>query len=61
MTLPDGKNLGDEVVPSTGSEYSSNLHPMSMKYYDGWTNADNLERRSSYKDIVPVPAREKPI
>ena len=52
MTLPDGKNLGDEVVPSTGSEYSSNLHPMSMKYYDGWTNADNLERRSSYKDIV---------
>ena len=30
MTLPDGKNLGDEVVPSTGSEYSSNLHPMSM-------------------------------
>lgn len=50
--LPAGKNLGDEIVPATGSEYISSLHPMTMKYFDGYTNADNVERRSSFKDIV---------
>lgn len=51
-TLPEGKNLGDEVIPATGSDYIGNVHPMTLKYFDGWTNADNIERRTSYKDIV---------
>lgn len=52
VTLPEGVQVGDEVTPKTGSEYINSLHPMSMKYFDGWTNADNVERRFSYKDIV---------
>lgn len=50
--LPAGKKIGDVAVPSKGLEYINSLHPMTMKYYDGYTNANDPERRSSYKDIV---------
>ena len=50
--LPAGKSLGDEVIPSTGAQYLESLHPMSKKFFDQWTNTDNIERRSSFKDAV---------
>lgn len=50
--LPAGKSLGDEVIPSTGAQYLECLHPMSKKFFDQWTNADNIERRSSFKDAI---------
>ena len=51
--LPSGKKLGDEVVPSTGTEYVTNLHPFSRKYSDeGYTNDGNPARMTSYKDVV---------
>ena len=52
-TLPSGKKLGDEVVPQNGTEYVTNLHPMSRKYSDeGYTNENNPARMSSFKDVV---------
>lgn len=50
--LPAGKNLGDDVVPTNGAVYIECLHPMSLKFFDKWTNADNPERRSSFKDAI---------
>ena len=51
--LPSGKKLGDEVVPSSGTEYVTNLHPYSRKYSDeGYTNEGLPSRMTSYKDIV---------
>ena len=49
--LPAGKSLGDEVVP-TASNYVESLHPMSKKFFDQWTNADNPSRKSSFKDAI---------
>ena len=49
--LPKGKALGDEVSV-TASQYLEQAHPMSMKYFDQWTNADEPSRTSSFKDIV---------
>lgn len=45
--------LGDEVIPRSGSEYFTSLHPYYLKYADlGYTNADMPSRTSSYKDVV---------
>ena len=33
------------------AQYMSNLHPCTLKYYDCWSNADNPDLRSSYKDL----------
>lgn len=52
-TLPAGKKIGDEVVPANGDKYVTNLHPYSRKYSDeGYTNAGNPARMTSYKDVV---------
>lgn len=32
-------------------EYITNLHPSSCKYYDCWSNADQPDMKSSYKDL----------
>ena len=50
--VPDGKKLGDRVEPKNAGEYIECLHPMSMKYYDGWTRLDNIELNSAFKDVV---------
>lgn len=51
-SLPAGKHIGDLVTPKNGTEYAQNLHPYSLKYYDGYTNKDNPARMSSFKDVV---------
>ena len=33
------------------SSYIQNVHPMTLKYYDCWSNADQPDLRSSYKDL----------
>lgn len=51
--LPAGKKIGDEIVPEDGIKYVDQLHPMTVKYADfGYTNGANIERTSSYKDVV---------
>jgi hypothetical protein len=52
-TLPAGKNIGDPITRGdvTGA-YEVRLHPMSMKYYDCWTNIADPAYTSSFKDIV---------
>lgn len=49
--VPVGKNLGDEVIYNKAS-YLETMHPMCMKYFDSWTNMDNPDRTSSFKDLV---------
>lgn len=50
-SLPSGKKLGDEIIP-TKSNYIECLHPSSLKYFDRWTNADDPNRTSSFKDVI---------
>lgn len=50
--VPAGHKLGDEVVPATPDEYIANLHPMSLKYFDGWTRLETIEASWGFKDIV---------
>ncbi len=51
--LPPGKSIGmpfdKSLHPSV--DFLTRLHPMSMKYFDKWTNTDPTYT-SSYKDIV---------
>lgn len=48
---PAAANFG-QVATCPPSNYVERLHPMSMKYYDKWTNATNPSRQFSFKDIV---------
>lgn len=50
--LPAGKRIGDEVTDFTKSQYISACHPSCLKYYDRWTNTDDPNRKSSFKDLV---------
>ena len=54
---PKSSNYGKEIVPGTGNGtqkpvYITNIHPMSRKHADYWTNADDPERKTSFRDIV---------
>lgn len=48
--LPAGKNLGDEI-PIQSTNYLECQHPSSLKHFDKWTNSDNYDKTSSFKDL----------
>lgn len=48
---PSSPNYG-KVATCEPSKFVERLHPMSMKYFDQWTNADVPSRQYSFKDIV---------
>ena len=53
--LPAGAQLGDPVPydPANAASYLETMHPMSVKYADfGYTNSDNPDRMSSFKDLI---------
>jgi hypothetical protein len=45
-----------KVIPKdlygTSAGYLERLHPMSKKYFDSWTNQDQPDRTSSFKDVI---------
>lgn len=42
-----------ELIPLTkSSSYCETLHFMSKKYFDQWTNIDNPDRTSGFKDLI---------
>lgn len=54
---PTSPKFGQEIVPGTGAgtsgaSYITNIHPMSRKHADFWTNADDPERKTSFRDLV---------
>ncbi len=54
---PKSPNFGKEIVPGSGngtqpSVYITNIHPMSRKHADYWTNSDDPERKTSFRDLV---------
>lgn len=51
-TLPSGKKIGDDVDASKSTNWEAQQHPMTLKYFDTWTNASQPDRRTSFKDIV---------
>lgn len=54
---PSSPDFGRKIVPGTtagtkGTSYITNIHPMSTKHADFWTNADEPERKTSFRDLV---------
>lgn len=54
---PASPNYGQEIVPgsipaASGAQYIARLHPMSTKHADFWTNADDPERTTSFRDLI---------
>lgn len=54
---PTSPKFGQPIVAGTGSgtsgaSYITNIHPMSSKHADFWTNADDPERKTSFRDLV---------
>lgn len=54
---PSSPKYGQEIVPGTGggtsgASYITNIHPMSSKHADFWTNADDPERKTSFRDLI---------
>lgn len=52
---PTDKRYGT-IIPKNlygkSAGYAERLHPMSMKFFDKWTNADQPDRTSSFKDLI---------
>lgn len=54
---PASPKFGQPIVAGTGAgtsgaSYITNIHPMSSKHADFWTNADDPERKTSFRDLV---------
>lgn len=54
---PKSPKYGQEIVPGSGNGtqkpvYITNMHPMSKKHADYWTNADDPERKTSFRDLI---------
>lgn len=50
---PTYPKYGQAIDPSKyKSNYINSLHPMSKKYFDQWTNADQPDRTTSFKDAI---------
>lgn len=50
----DGDKYGQEISPSDLGDltYERYLHPMSIKHADFWTNQDEPNRNSSFRDLI---------
>lgn len=50
---PTYEKYGEKINPENQkSQYVHSLHPMSKKYFDQWTNADQPDRTSIFKDLI---------
>lgn len=54
---PTSPKYGQEIVPGVDvgakdAAYITNVHPMSTKHADFWTNADDPERKTSFRDLI---------
>lgn len=50
---PASPKFGQVVTPEdAGSNYCRNIHPMSVKHADFWTNEDQPDRQSSFRDLL---------
>ncbi len=49
---PSSPLYGQEVPLKKSSTYMETMHFMSKKYFDQWTNADEPDRTTSFKDLV---------
>ena len=49
---PAGAKYGQKITPVKSATYITNLHPMSVKHADFWTNADDPERKTSFRDLI---------
>lgn len=54
---PTSPKYGQKIVPGSsgttrGASYITNIHPMSIKHADFWTNEDDPERKTSFRDII---------
>lgn len=50
---PNSPKYGQVIAPeAAGSNYCRNLHPMSVKHSDFWTNEDLPTRQSSFRDLI---------
>ncbi|WP_287641661.1 RagB/SusD family nutrient uptake outer membrane protein [Bacteroides sp.] len=47
------EKYGEKINPADHkSNYMNSLHPMSKKFFDQWTNADQPDRMSSFRDVI---------
>ena len=50
---PNSPKFGQTIEPvDAGTNYCRNLHPMSIKHADFWTNQDLPTRQSSFRDLI---------
>ena len=52
---PSSANYGKKIDPERykgKAQYLNYIHPMSLKFFDCWTNKEEPERISSYKDVI---------
>lgn len=49
---PASPKYGQDIVPVKSATYITNLHPMSVKHADFWTNEDDPERKTSFRDLI---------
>ena len=55
VKLPEGKHIGDTLRLGDGftaAQYIESAHPFSLKHADKWTNSDNPDRTSSFRDAI---------
>lgn len=53
--LPAGKHIGDTLRLNDGftsAQYLESAHPFTLKHADKWTNSDNPDRTSSFRDAI---------
>lgn len=52
---PNSSKFGQEIpkdLYGNAAGYMEKLHPMSKKHFDQWTNADQPDRTSSFRDLI---------
>lgn len=52
---PNNPNYGKEIPTNlygSSAGYLEKLHPMSKKHFDQWTNANQPDRTSSFRDLI---------
>ena len=52
---PKSAKFGQEIpkdLYGTSAGYMEKLHPMSKKHFDQWTNADQPDRTTSFRDLI---------
>lgn len=52
---PKSTKFGQEIpkdLYGTAAGYMEKLHPMSKKHFDQWTNADQPDRTTSFRDLI---------